>query len=257
MMTALSRTNPVTARGLTLVELMVAMLVGLFLVAGLLQISMSQKVSYGFQQAKSGNQENLRFAYYYLDTLVGRAGYLAQPQNSEFFVYGPLAATAQCAAFLDGQLVAASLEGNGVCLRYQRADAAEVDCMGNAIATTDAFVTRVFLDSATNRLMCGAQGVAAVPLVDNIERLNVSYGLTNSSDLSNRSVDGYVTAPTGTEWRQIVAVRFSLLASREAGGLTSTQSYHFPMDAPDAITGADRRVYFSGLKTVTLRNTVL
>ena len=49
-------------RGLTLVELMVAMLLGVFLIGGVMQIFISSKQTYRMQENLSRLQENGRFA---------------------------------------------------------------------------------------------------------------------------------------------------------------------------------------------------
>ena len=62
-------------RGLTLVELMIAMLLGLFLLGGLLQIFISSKQTYKMQEALSRLQENGRFAIDFMARDIRLAGY--------------------------------------------------------------------------------------------------------------------------------------------------------------------------------------
>jgi type IV pilus assembly protein PilW len=52
---------PDRQNGLSLIELMVAMVIGLFLILGVTQIFISNQRTYLFQQAQMGNQENGRF----------------------------------------------------------------------------------------------------------------------------------------------------------------------------------------------------
>jgi type IV pilus assembly protein PilW len=249
--------SPRQQSGISLVDLMVAMLLSLILIGGLLQLSVSHKTGYQFQQSKTGNQENMRFAFYYLETLIGRAGFITLPQNTENYVFGPLSASSQCAAFQSGQFVADSLEGTGICIRFQRANSTEVDCLGQAIASDDAFITRIYHDSTNRQLMCGAQGAAAQPLVDDIEQVQFSFGLADISNPTDRSIEKYIVTLGSSEWRQVVAVRVSVLTSQPGGLLPAAQSYVFPLDGTTTTTGDLRRVYYSGQKTITLRNAIL
>jgi type IV pilus assembly protein PilW len=61
--------------GLTLIELMIALLIGVFLTAGLIQIFISSKQSYRLQENISRLQENGRFAMDFLTKGIRMAGY--------------------------------------------------------------------------------------------------------------------------------------------------------------------------------------
>ncbi|MGB9429806.1 MAG: PilW family protein [Gammaproteobacteria bacterium] len=62
--------------GLSLIELMIAMLVGLILIAGVLAIFISSRKTYGVNGAVAQIQENGRFALYFLNTSARKAGYM-------------------------------------------------------------------------------------------------------------------------------------------------------------------------------------
>ena len=238
--------------GLSLVELMIAMAISVTLLAGITQIVIANKDTYSFQQSQSINQENSRFAYYFIDQILSKAGYITAPQNALDQAFPAVAATAQCAAFLSGQIVATSLEGNGVCIRYQRNNAADVDCAGNLIATANSFVTRLFFSAANNSLMCGAQGAAAVELVDNIESMQFSYRVnTSGTNLAT------LATPSTTQWRDITAIQANVLTASEGNTSDIAQVYRFPLSSATTTTASDLRVYRSSLKTITLRNSVL
>lgn len=238
--------------GLSLVELMIAMAISVTLLAGITQIVIANKDTYSFQQSQSINQENSRFAYYFLDQILSKAGYITAPQNSLDQAFPAIAASAQCSAFLSGQIVAASLEGNGVCIRYQPNNATELDCAGNLIAGANSFVTRLFFSAANNSLMCGAQGAAAVALVNNIEDMQMSYRVnTSGTNIAN------LASPSTTQWRDITAIQANLLTASDNNTSDTPQVYRFPLSSAATTTATDRRVYRSSLKTITLRNSVL
>ena len=68
----LHKTN---AKGFTLVEILIAMMIGLFLLAGVLQIFINSKQSYRMQEALARLQESGRFALDFLDRDIRMAGY--------------------------------------------------------------------------------------------------------------------------------------------------------------------------------------
>ncbi len=68
-------------RGLTLVELMIAMLLGLFLLGGILQIFISSRHTYTMQEGLSRLQENGRFAIDFMARDIRLAGYVGCPDS--------------------------------------------------------------------------------------------------------------------------------------------------------------------------------
>ena len=70
---------PTKQRGLTLVELMVAIVLSLILTAGVIQIFLSNKQTYSFQEAMSRNQENGRYAMEVLARDLRMAGFTGCP----------------------------------------------------------------------------------------------------------------------------------------------------------------------------------
>lgn len=239
-------------RGLSLVELMIAMAISVTLLAGILQIILSNKSTYNFQQSQSVNHENSRFAYYFIDLIASKAGYINAPQNLVKEVFPAVNATTECAAFRPGQVVANNLEGTGICIRYQANSGTELDCAGNNITTTTGFVTRLFYSNANNSLMCGAQGAPAVALVDNIEDLQIVYRVKNSA-----TSIADVATPTADQWADVVAIRTAILTTSIANTADTPQTYRFPLDSTTTTTATDRRVYRSSYKTITLKNSVL
>lgn len=69
--------------GFSLIELMVAMSIGLFLVGGLVYAYIGAKRSYNFNQAMARIQENGRFAIQLLTRDIRQAGYMGCAQNSD------------------------------------------------------------------------------------------------------------------------------------------------------------------------------
>lgn len=80
-------TAPRRQRGLTIVELMVAALISLILLAGIVQIFIANRQTYRLHEALSRVQENGRFATEFLSLDVRQAGYMGcfNPNNGDFY----------------------------------------------------------------------------------------------------------------------------------------------------------------------------
>ena len=99
-------------RGLSLVELMVALLLGSVLIIGVTQLFLDQKRHAQFQFGQLANQGNARFATHAIERLAARAGYRARPQaqiaEEAFPARG---AVHGCPAFAAGQTQEADCSG--------------------------------------------------------------------------------------------------------------------------------------------------
>lgn len=243
------------AKGLSLVELMIALVLSSFLIGGLINMAISGKDSYNFQRNQSLTQENSRYATEFVENIVRRAGFLKEPQDMREGIYPALAASGQCDRFQMGQVVANSRIGVGVCIRYQRAEAGELDCVGAQILDDNPFVTRVYFDASTNELLCGAQNSAPVVLIEDIENMQLTFAITSEKNDNAKSIDSYTSAPT--DWREVIAVKFSFLTASQGNTRTEYQEYYFPLDAATVTVAQDLRAYRSTQQTVVLRNLVL
>lgn len=240
--------SPFRQSGLSLTEMMVAVAVSLLLMAGLIQLVVSNKTTYNYQQNQTQTFESSRYSFHYLQDFLMRAGFRNNPHNplDNAFPLGSLAN--DCGSWAFGQVVSGTT-GEGVCIRYERAEdnANELDCTGAAIANTNAFVTRIYHDAVNDRLMCQAQGGTAVALVDNVADIDVTYGV----EVANNTL-GYVATPS--DWTQVRSIRIDLLVASEQEVLETPQSYFFPVESSTATTATDRRAYRSSQRTIFIRN---
>jgi len=247
--------NVIQQSGLSLIELMIAMATSVTLLAGVIQLAISNKDIYNFRHSQSITQENTRFAYHFADQVLAKAGYVSAPQTPRGSMFPFASATTQCAAFKIGQIISNSLEGTGLCIRYQREKSTDTDCLGNNITSSNAIVTRLFFDSSTNSLKCGAQNVAAAELVQHIENMLFIYGISNDTAEVGRSINAYVSTPN--EWENIVSIQIATLTSSDMQTRNVSPPYYFPLNTTTATPAADKRLYSSSVKTVTLRNATL
>lgn len=196
-------------RGLSLIELMVAMLIGLFLILGVTQIFINNQKSYLFQQGQVGNQENGRFALAILNQELSKAGYRSSP------IKAFSAGSGQGCTFAEGTSVIA-VSSTSLCIRYQAANKADANCLGAALASADqdAIVTpyrqinpivveKIWFDASTSSITC-TSGSTSQQLVTGVAAINIDYG---SGPSDSKSVTSYSASPTGT----VGSVRYTLL----------------------------------------------
>lgn len=237
-------------RGLSLIELMIALLLCTLLILGVTQVYIDNKRTFLSQHDQNDTQDGSRFAMFSIQQILLKAGYKTLAQDSREVAFPFLAAANGCPTFTSGQSVLPTSSGQGICIRYQRRTADETDCLGNTIATANAIVTRLERVAATNELQCSAQGAAAQTLVSDVSNIAFTYGVDTNAD---RLAEAFVTTPASDVWP--VSVRVALL-QRSANNNTALgqQAYYFPLSSTASTTATDTRLYNSAQTTVTLRN---
>ncbi|AUM11956.1 PilW family protein [Ketobacter alkanivorans] len=272
-------------KGLSLVELMIALLLGSVLTIAATQLFLVNNQTSNLQLGIAGVQENGRFAFDYLSRSLMSAGYSANEPIVPFILDGNQ---------FNSTTPANAEIGDGVKYDSIAFEVSEgKDCLGNALTGYKRF--HVLADSDGKRLICTSYEFSQVeneegevvggwsaddsgPLFDNVEAFQVLYGLDfdGTEDAGYGFADIYTNATRTkallsdlTQRRvRIVSVRFSvLLASDEA--ITLQEDY-----APDSISVLDqtytqgdgsvgtdinfedRRLYRTYGSTVSLRNLV-
>jgi type IV pilus assembly protein PilW len=199
-------------QGLSLIELMVAMVIGCFLILGVTQIFINNQKSYLFQQGQVGNQENGRFALTLLSQELLKAGYRSDPTAD---MSGD-STVANC-TFLSGTSVVAR-SPTSLCLQYQAANRTDVTCQGTALSAASQaliqapyaqanpkVIEQIALDTGTNSITCTV-GSATQQLVSGVKDLRFEYGTTN----------GFSPTPNAAD--TIVSVRYSVLMQSPGTG---------------------------------------
>lgn len=196
-------------RGLSLIELMVAMVIGCFLILGVTQIFISNQKSYLFQQGQSGNQENSRFALAILNQELSKAGYRSNPSR-DFPAGSGLGCT------FPARTSVYALSPTQLCIQYQASNRTDVTCQGTALSTAaqntiaDTYnqinpiiIEKIAFDAATSSITC-TSGTVTQQLVTGVAGLRFEYG---SGDVELKVVKNFSTSPTAT----IGAVRYTML----------------------------------------------
>ncbi len=269
--------------GMTLIEIMIAMGIGLFLIAGVVQLLVTTRQSYNVQDAVARIEENSRFSLGMLSENIRLAGYKKDAWESNSTTF----ATANT-LFAAGDYISGSEGGNSssdqINIRFHgsvnnsgNVDGRVIDCEGNEVGDTN--VELSFSISGSD-LICTVDGTTPpVVLAGNVSNMQILYGEDTSAD---DAVNKYVTSSSVSNWNNIISVKIGLVFGSEKNNLANT-SLSFPslsenpMNAifdhnsdgePDLFkatgstsfnskTAPDKHLYKIYNTTVTLRNRVL
>ena len=202
--------------GLSLIETMVALLLGLLLVAALGHVLHSTQMSYRSTQGFSGLQENSRFAFHFLNRFIRLAGYRTDPLLKEDGVY--LGANVALTGTEGG-----SSNPDSITIRFQ-GDGIMENCVGAVVPANNLATVTFSIDTTDHELDC-SDGVTTVPLVGGVENMQIEYGEdTNGDGSANR----YVAADSAI-MGNVISVRIALLIntgdSENLGQGLDTNSY--------------------------------
>lgn len=205
-------------RGLSLISLMIALLIGTFLLAGLFAVWFQTRQTFSAQNQLAQVQDNQRMALIILGNAVQSAGYY--PVSANYSATPPNPLYTQTTAFpvaspftVAGQAIYGTHPSTGndtLELRFV-ADPTlgnTLDCLGQTDAAKT-LVTNTFQIDANNNLTCSVNGNAAQTIVPGIQGFKVYYGVSGTHD---NSVTEYLTADqmTSTTWGYVESVNLQL-----------------------------------------------
>lgn len=225
--------------GFSLIELMIAMSLGLILIGGVISVFLASSQTYRLQDAMFRVQESGRFA---LDIM------LRDLRDAGFQNLLPVDSSRDSSiTAVQGFQAVAPLPANVVA-----AVTSEIlSIPANAANSGGGVVYYVAPDAGGQRaLFRNANAV-----VEGVENVAFTYGVDTNSD---RQPDTYlgVAAVGASQWSDVVAVRISfLVANNDAGVVEQAQAAPVPFNAaPYTVTTTDRRLYQVYTTTVALRN---
>lgn len=241
--------------GIGLVEILVAMAIGLMLTAGVIHIFSGSRQTYRITENQSHLQENGRIALIQLGNTLRMTGYKTDPTDTNTFATGAVSGTE------------AAGTPDQISVFYQGAsDGTTFDCLGNSVDVTDDVSVDVenqfSIDS--NNLKCQSIQVetdsstdpptittttSTQNLIENVEDMQITYGVDANG---TGSANYYVDASSVTNWSQVVSLRVSLLFRSEEDNLApAAQTYQYD---GTATTATDRRLRAVFNTTIALRN---
>jgi type IV pilus assembly protein PilW len=256
--TAMKVTIMKRQRGISLVEIMIALVLSLFLSAGVIQVYLASKQSYRAQEGYSRLQENGRYALETMTRFIRLAGYKSygassMPDDTAVFV-------AAAGSFAAGQVVTGS-DGGGtasdsVTVRYQD-DSQMGDCYAQ---TGDNLIHVVTFDVLNNNLRCtGNAGTESI--LDGVENLQLLYGIDTDAPTdgyANQYRDAGAVTAAG-QWGAVVSVRIGLLLNTVEGvsGVADTAAFNLlgaNIAAPGAADPARFMRRHPSTATINVRN---
>jgi type IV pilus assembly protein PilW len=198
-------------RGLTLVELMIALLIGLFLMGGLATLLMNTKSTFLTQSKLANLQDDQRMAMTMISDAVQQGGYYPNPAvNVPGIVPTPFSGTES-----------ASAPGDTISVTFRTADHDDIlNCSGtqNTTGVENNYVNKFSVDSANSQLVCdlqvvGTAGTTRYELVSGVKELQILYGVRRNATAPCRNcVDTYLTATDmlAGDWNNVIAVAITL-----------------------------------------------
>lgn len=229
-------------RGLSLIELMVSMALGLIIVLGVTQTFISAKNTYLTQNAASAMQEDARYVLTRMSQeirMTGMFGCLktitspaASPKVFEDAQLTPISWTIDAAHGNRLMIVTADVGSAGTvptwtvvsdCITKTGAKAYNGAVAANAIPQgyLTFLLRQVFYSYRNNTIFTGPVD-AQQPLISNVSRFEVLFGLASSD--SGVSVSKYVAQPTLTEMTAIRTIRLTI-AMTDPNGRVADQVY--------------------------------
>ncbi|WP_223669208.1 PilW family protein [Kangiella shandongensis] len=228
-------------KAFTLIEYMVAITIGLILLAGITYLFLGMKRSTDTQSAISNLQESGRFALYFLSDDIQNAGW-ADVEESGYGVYTSPAFLFGAGETADGGAADVS---DSITVRYE----ADTDCVGGAsggIVENNYYVK-------DGQLVCSGNSGGTAALISNINLAHFFYGVDTDGDSApNKFLKASDIDPS--EQESIAAVKIILLLSSDGPvrQSPSAQSYTIANEGTYEISDRKARKIFT--TTVVIPN---
>jgi type IV pilus assembly protein PilW len=262
-------------RGMSLVELMVAMTIGLILTVVIANLFLGTKQTYRTQDDLSRIQENVRFAYQIVGRTVRQAGYRTEwnrTVDQVFLGNSPIDGVNGAGATGDTIIVRFQGSGTGLssagCLATNScggADGRVLDCLSNRVDRQMGAGTGAGISYAENWLRVNTPGASGGPalfcsidqgatwteVVPDIEAMHVLYG----EKTGPTAVDRYLAAGTaGLVMAQVLSVRIAFLhrSANLTAGETDTRQYNLVGTTVGPFN--DQRIRLAATSNFVLRN---
>jgi type IV pilus assembly protein PilW len=228
-------------KGFTLIELMIAIVLGLLLIAATVTVFISTKQGYRLENGLSLMQATGRATLDLLSREIMMAGF-PQSENIESFIQ---------AQTTDG----GGSNSDRFAVRYQ----SDTDCLNQP--TSDGYARNVYFIQG-NALVCGivdknnpAIVTNQTVIVQGVENMQLLYGEDHTAGDSVTNATRYVTAGNVTDWDNVVSVRIGIIVDSQSPVATSNDDVAYTLLGQTPIpAGADhmrRRAYTT---TAVIRN---
>jgi type IV pilus assembly protein PilW len=213
--------------GFTMIELMVAMVIGIFLLGALSILAFDNKRAFTGQNYMAQLQDNERMAATIMTDVIQTAGYYPSPQANTAVTSIPAGSVP--AAMVAGQSLSGAT-GDSITVRYAtNYRDGVILCSGNDNETgATNYFGATFSVNASNQLVCnmttGNGAAVPYPLVNNVSSLAILYGVNSGSNGNN--VDSYMTAAqvtANTDWPNVMSVQITITFINPLAAATNKQ----------------------------------
>jgi type IV pilus assembly protein PilW len=257
------------SRGVTLVELMIAVTIGLLLVVVIAQLFLGSRQTFATTDDVSRMQDNIRFTQILLTRTIHLAGYKSQANSvtSTVFQTLPALAAVEGVAPTDSDQLTIRYQGSGQqtsaagCQSTNPpscagADGTVVNCLGVRIDAGQMVENQFTIAPGANTqpaLFCNG-----VELVSNVRNMQIMFGEDTDDDLvANRYVKAGTVIDAG-KMNNVVSVRVILLFETPTASskvVADAQEYDLLGDGTAVLSFPnDRRIRRMVVTTINLRN---
>lgn len=203
-------------RGFSLIELMVAITIGLFITLGLSQMFLSMYSTANTQRGLADFQDNQRIGVTILTNTLELAGYYFLPNSG---LPSVTSANADGSSFAtNSALVGTSGTNDTINIFYQTGGNAVdnvINCQGGT-STSAATVINSFSINTSNQLVCTvtSNGTTSSPLVlaNNVTGMKILYGVIGSGQtgISCYLTAAQINAAGASNWNNVVSTQITL-----------------------------------------------
>ncbi len=207
--------NKTHQAGFSILSLMIASAIGIFLIGGAAKVYVDSKNSFTVRSSFAAATENYRFAFQDLRRVLVMAGRSILPSNDDIASYSVLDNGLRTFPEIgvDGILDADTNGSSRVAVRYASGPApcGMAGTLGGDVADT---ITAIFHVDADKNLVCEVpEQNYSQPLVSGVERMRALYGVDTDGDgIANQ----YLTASlvdSSSLWVNVVAIRIGIVTS--------------------------------------------
>ncbi len=223
-------------RGVTLIELLIGMVLGLALISGLSQLFIQSQTSFKLQRNLSDMTDDAVFALEDLKSGLLLAGYSAD--NNPVTNYIGSNNTNNDELFYSFKLGNSSQRNNSICLK------------GSSTNIGGTINVDIFIENS-NDLSC-VSGTATQPLIQNVEKLVFKYGIRNGTSPNYRFYYTDKTGATGN-WQNVFAVKVFLVMRSADDNLVHNQTGYKIDGVQQLPVPTNNRLYKVFSKTIFLR----
>lgn len=268
--------------GLSLIELLIAMFIGLFLLIGVTTSYLSSKKSSIARDQVSILEDNGRAALEILTNTLQHTGYssskpgllpipfMTDGRPDSYSCGMGVSSIVDATIFSDPDVITDSdTNGDSIGVIYMGDEDLNIDCAGDILnilpaacqvgssAETGAnlIYNSFYVDQTDFTLKCvGSRALDAITIAEGVENIQILYGINVDGD-SDKSVDRYVNATfVGSDWGKVVSIQIAILVRTALEVKPVAESEDFTLLNTKIVSTNDRYQRAVFTTSINLRN---